>query len=37
LHRDLVAPNDPQTRKRLKASFNGRDSVVTIPKFFIYH
>jgi hypothetical protein len=22
-HRDLVAPDDPQTRKRLQASFNG--------------
>ena len=36
-HRDLVAADDPRTRKRLKASFNGRDSVVTIPKFYIHH
>jgi hypothetical protein len=36
-HRDLVAPSDPRTRKRLKASFNGRDSVVTIPKFYMHH
>jgi hypothetical protein len=34
---DLVATEDPRTRKRLKASFNGRDSVVTIPKFYIHH
>jgi hypothetical protein len=26
-HRDLVAPDDPRTRKRLKASFNGRDNI----------
>jgi hypothetical protein len=37
-HRDLlVAPNDPRTCKRLKASFNGRDSVVTITKFYMHH
>jgi hypothetical protein len=36
-HRDLVAPDDPRTRKRLKASFNGRDNIVTIPKFYIHH
>jgi hypothetical protein len=36
-HRDLVAPNDPRTRKRLKASFNGRDSVVTVPKLYMHH
>jgi hypothetical protein len=36
-HRDLVAPDDPRTRKRLQASFNGRDSVVTIPQFYIHH
>jgi hypothetical protein len=36
-HRDLVAPDDPRTRKRLQASFNGRDKIVTIPKFYIHH
>jgi hypothetical protein len=36
-HQDLVATDDPRTRRRLKASFNGRDSVVTIPKFYIHH
>jgi hypothetical protein len=36
-HHDLVASDDPRTRKRLKASFNGQDSVVTIPKFYIHH
>jgi hypothetical protein len=36
-HRDLVAPDDPRTRKRLQASFNGRDNIVTIPKFYIHH
>jgi hypothetical protein len=36
-HRDLVAADDPRTRKRLQASFNGRDSIVTIPKFYIHH
>jgi hypothetical protein len=35
--RDLVAPDDPRTRKRLQASFNGRDNIVTIPKFCIHH
>ena len=36
-HRDLVAPDDARTRKRLQASFNGRDNIVTIPKFYIHH
>ena len=36
-HRALVAPDDPRTRKRLHASFHGRDSIVTIPKFYIKH
>jgi hypothetical protein len=36
-HRDLVAADDPRTRKRLQTSFNGRDSVVMIPKFYIHH
>jgi hypothetical protein len=36
-HRDVVASDDPRTRKRLKQSFNGRDSIVTMPKFYIYH
>ncbi len=36
-HRDLVAPDDPLTRKRLQASFNGRDNIVTIPKFYTHH
>jgi hypothetical protein len=36
-HRDLVAPDDPRTRKRFQASFNGRDNTVTIPKFCIHH
>jgi hypothetical protein len=35
--RDLVAADDPRTRKRLQTSFNGRDSVVTIPKFYMHH
>ena len=35
--RDLVAADDPRTRKRLKASFNGQNSVVTIPKFCMHH
>jgi hypothetical protein len=35
--RDLVAPDDPRTRKRLQASFNGQDNIVTIPKFCIHH
>jgi hypothetical protein len=36
-HRDLVAPDDPRTRKRLQASFIGRDNIVTIPKFCTHH
>jgi hypothetical protein len=36
-HRDVVASDDPRTRKRLKESFNGRDSIVTVPKFCIHH
>ncbi len=36
-HIALVAPDDPRTRKRLHASFHGRDSIVTIPKFYIKH
>ena len=36
-HKDIVAPDDPRTRKRLQASFNGRDNIVTIPKFYIHH
>jgi hypothetical protein len=36
-HRDLVATDDPRTRKRLQQSFNGRDSIVTMPSFHIYH
>jgi hypothetical protein len=36
-HLDLVTPDDPQTRKHLNASFNGGDSVVTVPKFYIHH
>jgi hypothetical protein len=36
-HRDLVAADDPRTRKRLTTSFNGRDSVVTIPQFYMHH
>jgi hypothetical protein len=36
-HRDLVSSEDPRTRKRLQASFNGRDNIVTIPKFYIHH
>jgi hypothetical protein len=36
-HRDLVAPNDPRIRKCLQASFNGRDNIVTIPKFCMHH
>ena len=35
--RDLVAADDPRTRKRLQTSFNGRDSVVSIPKFYMHH
>jgi hypothetical protein len=35
-HRDLVAPDDPRTRKRLQAPFYGRDNIVTIPKFCIH-
>ena len=35
--RDLVAADAPRTRKRLQTSFNGRDSVVTIPKFYMHH
>ncbi len=34
---DLVASDDPRTRKRLQQSFNGRDSIVTMPKFHIHH
>jgi hypothetical protein len=34
-HQDLVVPDDHRTHKHLTASFNGRDSVVTIPKFYI--
>jgi hypothetical protein len=34
-HQDVVAPaDDPRTRKRLQASFNGRDSIV---KFCSHH
>ena len=36
-HCDLVAPDNPHTRKRLTASFNGRDSVMTISQFCIHH
>jgi hypothetical protein len=34
---DLVGADDPSTRKRLTASFNGQDSIVTIPKFYMHH
>ena len=36
-HRDIVASDDPRTRNRLRSSFNGRDPVVTIPRFYIHH
>jgi hypothetical protein len=36
-HRNLVAQDNPQTRKHLQVPFNGRDIVVTIPKFCIHH
>jgi hypothetical protein len=36
-HRDLVAPDDPRTCKRLQASFNGRDNIVTISKLHMHH
>jgi hypothetical protein len=36
-HQDLVASDDPHTRKRLQQPFNGRNSIVTMPKFHIYH
>jgi hypothetical protein len=36
-HQDLVASNNPRTRKRLQQPFNGRNSIVTLPKFHIYH
>jgi hypothetical protein len=35
-HRNLVTADDPRTRKRLQTSFNGRDSTVTIPKFYMH-
>jgi hypothetical protein len=36
-HHDLVAADNPCTRKRLQAFFNGRDSIATITKFYIHH
>jgi hypothetical protein len=33
--RDLVTPDDPRTCKRLQQPFNGRNSIVTMPKFHI--
>jgi hypothetical protein len=35
--RDLVTADDTRTRKRLQTSFNGRDSTMTIPKFYMHH
>jgi hypothetical protein len=36
-HGNLVAADEPHTRKHLQASFNGQDSIVNIPKFYIHH
>jgi hypothetical protein len=36
-NRDLVTSDDPRTRKRLQQSFNGRNSIVTMPKLHIHH
>jgi hypothetical protein len=36
-HQNIVASDDPRTRKRLQQPFNGRDSIVTMPKFHIHH
>jgi hypothetical protein len=37
ISRDLVTSDDPRTRKRIQQPFNGRNSIVTMPKFHIYH
>jgi hypothetical protein len=36
-HCNLVAADDPGTCKGLQASFNGQDSIMTIPKFYMHH
>jgi hypothetical protein len=35
--RNLVTFDDPRTRKRLQQPFNGRNSIVTMLKFYSYH
>jgi len=34
---DMVPTNDPRTRTVLRKSFDGRDSVIAIPKFNLHH
>jgi hypothetical protein len=34
---DMVSAEDPRTRTILRKSFNGRDSVITMPKFHLHH
>jgi hypothetical protein len=36
-HDDSVAADDPCLQQRLLQSFNGRDSVVVIPRFHLHH
>ena len=36
-HQDLVAPDDPRTRKRAQKSFNGRDDALILPKFNLHN
>jgi hypothetical protein len=36
-HQGLLASDDPRTQKILQQPFNGRNSIVTMPKFYIYH
>jgi hypothetical protein len=34
---DMVSAEDPRTRTILRKSFNGRDSVIMMPKFHLHH
>jgi hypothetical protein len=34
---DIVSAKDPHTRTILRKSFDGRDSVVTMPRFHLHH
>jgi hypothetical protein len=36
-HVDAISSDDPRLRQQLLQSFNGRDSVVVMPKFHLHH